>query len=157
MVNALQALVNATLAYGPTAEAIGALLRTGLDNIATAITEGGGADLSIIDKFVQWVQSEFQMQPGELASWVSAGLVGADTAQLYGGTIRPPIHNAELLKNLKVFFGDINLFGDWIKNHFKSWLETTLPEWLDWAVAFLLQLIKKGMSSGMLSLSLIHI
>jgi hypothetical protein len=53
VVNALQALVNATLAYGPTAEAIGTLLRTGLDNIATAITSTGGTDLSIIDKFVQ--------------------------------------------------------------------------------------------------------
>lgn len=148
---ALQALVSATLAYGPTADAAAALLRTGLDNIANALTAGGGTDLSIIDKFVQWVQSEFQMQPGELATWVSDGLVGGDTAQLYSGTIRPPIHNAELLKKLKVFFGDINLFGDWVQTHFKSWLETTLPEWLDWVIANLLKLIKTGMSSNVLS------
>jgi hypothetical protein len=122
-----------------------------LDNLASALTAGSGTDLSVIDKFVQWVRSEFQMNPGELGSWVNAGLVGSDTAQLYGGAIRPPIHSAELLKNLKIFFGDIHLFENWTQTHFKTWLEQTLPEWLDWAVAHLLALIKKGMSSGMLS------
>ncbi len=151
VVTQLQAMVTAMMAFPATETAIGDLLNTGLTNITNAITSSGGAYLSIIDRFVQWVQSEFQMQPGELATWVNAGLVPSNVAQLYSGTIRPPIHSASLLDYLKIFFGDIDLFSNWVNKHFKTWLANTLPAWLDHFISFALKYLQTANSSGIIN------
>ncbi len=52
---------------------------------------------------------------------------------------------------MKIFFGDVDLFENWVKDHFAAWLANTLPAWLDHFIKYALTYLQTANSSGIIN------
>lgn len=94
VVGALQTLVNATLAYMPTAEAIGTLLSTGLNNIAKAVSSAPAFDTSGIVNTLNQSNLNDIIPAAVTDYWVQNGIIQPALAQLFSDRPWPWLHTA---------------------------------------------------------------
>jgi hypothetical protein len=123
IVEKLGAISDALAAAGPDNSANADKIANAIDTLRDALTTPAGVDLTPLWDFLKRETADRFMKPGEMASYVDAGLISSDVAQLFSGTYSFGVKDGEKLKKVDKTLTWLEEQADSLWRRFLQWLK----------------------------------